>query len=110
MRGGRLRTRVTIQQIVEGVSSPLNETVKTWSTWREAYADVQFPRGREVAGENQAFILNTVVCTFRFLEVRGLTETMRLVIDGTAYDIRAIRAGLDRRDSTIVECTTDQRR
>nr|WP_276557546.1 head-tail adaptor protein [Prosthecomicrobium hirschii] len=110
MRGGRLRTRVTIQQIVEGAPSPLNETAKTWATWREAYADVQFPRGREVPGENQAFIVNTVVCTFRFFEVRGLSETMRIVIDGTPYDIRAIRPGLDRRDATIVECTTDQRR
>lgn len=95
MRAGKLRHKVTIQQPTLATNS-IGEATKTWSTYAQAWANVQPLTGRELFASQQVNAEQTVRITIRALS--GVVPTMRVLFDGRYYEILSV---IDREERGI---------
>ncbi len=79
MRAGRLRHRVTIQQPTEAGAAAGNVT-KTWSTYKETWAEIEPLSGREFF--EGAALDREITARIRMRYLSGLTADMRIVRGG----------------------------
>lgn len=84
MQAGRLRHRVTIEQVTE-TPNEFGEPTETWAEFASAWADREDLTGRELFAAQQ--VSATVTTRFTMRYVTGVTAKMRLLSDGIVYDI-----------------------
>lgn len=84
---GKLRERVTIQRASESRNA-LGETVLTWTTFAERWAQVEGVSARESleAGQSQIEVSHRV----RLRYVNGLTQNMRFMWRGRKLEITSL--------------------
>lgn len=91
MRIGELIHRVRIDAQESGASDPQTGRASLmWTTWlQDEPARMSWPRGREfeAAGATRAEL--AAVCRVRYRP--GYQPTMRVVFEGSEYNIRAVR-------------------
>lgn len=102
MRAGTLRRRITIQQRSTTKDSYGQQAV-TWTDYISCWADIQPASGRElVAAQAQQYeISHTVLIRYR----TGIVPTMRVVYQGTVYNILAIIDPDMRHESLMLSCS-----
>lgn len=82
-----LRTLVTVQQPTSGADE-LGQPLAGWSELMKLRADVRHPSGTAtIKGDAVA---SAVRASARVRRRRDVTPAMRLLIDGAAYDIKAV--------------------
>lgn len=90
MRGGKLKTRVTIQRPVEGDADGLNEKPVTWTNVVTVWAEILEQSGREFYRAQQ--VNAAVTHIFRIRYRSGLDETLRLALgDPRAQPARVLK-------------------
>jgi SPP1 family predicted phage head-tail adaptor len=87
MEPGRLRHLITIEAPVS-TQNAYGEPVVTWSDFASVYASREDLTGRELFAAQQVKAELTTRFTIRYLA--GLSETMRIVLDGVYYDIQSV--------------------
>lgn len=103
MRSGAKTEKVTIQSFTSTRDPASNEVIASWSTWREPWCIAETKRGREHFEGGQRFAETIVLLRFDYLDVDGITPTMRIVWNGATYDIRHIQPNHTLKDETVVE-------
>jgi SPP1 family predicted phage head-tail adaptor len=76
MQGGKLRTKITVQEKTDTISDS-GQAVSTFSTFRDIYADIRTPSGREFFGQDKFNATVSHVVTIRWLE--GIKPEMRIL-------------------------------
>lgn len=86
MRGGDLRSLVTLQGLVDGQDG-IGQPVQTWADVAQVWADVRFLSGLETikADAQQAITRASVRIRFR----SDVTQAMRIVHGSTVLQIKA---------------------
>ncbi|WP_210325036.1 phage head completion protein [Mesorhizobium silamurunense] len=107
MRAGSQRNPIEIQRKVQVGVDSLNAPNMVWQTWREPFAELTVLRGREHFDSQTKQRYSEEVWQFRvrYVEVEGIDASMRVVYDGTEFDIKAIRPDGQKRVDCIIECT-----
>ncbi len=108
MRSGTKTELVTIQSSAIMRNATNNEAMPVWSTWRSPWCRVEVRRGREHFSEGQRHTETVTHFFFDYLDVEGLTDTMRIVFKGETYDIRHIVPSHELKDQTMVEGVTSR--
>ena len=86
---GKLDRQITLEQLTQGQGSPYGEPTQSWTTWKEVWANVYSGGGREFDAARQ---LNAEIDTqFQIRWVDGVRPTMRILYDGTHYDIYRVQ-------------------
>lgn len=101
MRGGTLDRKAVIQQLAVTRDAALSGEVKAWSTFADVWVGVKDGGGRESITGNQTVALRTARVTMRYLS--GVTETMRVVVDGRTLEIKS-KAEIGRREGWLLTC------
>lgn len=102
MRAGRLRHRVTIEQVSEDVDSA-GGPIKEWTSINTVWANVRPVRGREFSGAAQVTAEVTHRVFMRYLA--NLTSADRLVFEGRVFDIESV-INIDERNVELeILCT-----
>ena len=97
-----LRHRVVIEQYAESTGD-YGEAVRTWSTWRERWADIRPLNGREILLAQQVGALTSHEITLRHMD--GLTAAMRINYNGRYFNIGSLRNEGERDRWLILQCT-----
>lgn len=97
MQAGRLRHRLTIESPTE-TRDALGQAVASWTTFAQVWGDFMPLSGRERFLSQQTHAEVTARAVIRYLA--GLTEKMRIVFDGDAWEILHIKD--DRRSRQLV--------
>lgn len=84
---GKMDRRITIEQPTETQGS-MGETLTTWSTFAEVWANAYSGSGREFVAARQ--INAEVSMQFQIRYIAGITATMRILYDGAYFDIDRI--------------------
>lgn len=87
MRIGKLDRRVTIQSLTETQDSA-GQPIKAYADLATIWAERRDVRGNERFASNQALAMRAAI--FRIRWRTGMTEKMRLIDDGTTYDVTGI--------------------
>ncbi len=106
MEAGKLRHRVTIQQLVAGSPQqlPNGEPDVTWTDYLTMWASVEPLRGRELMLAQQ--MQSEVDVRIRLRYRGGITADMRVTFGGVNYDIKSV-ANIDLRNSELeLMCAT----
>jgi len=88
MKIGRLDRKITIEERTDSQNT-LGEPVAVWSTYHQAFANVQKAGGSENTRTGSIVAENRVKFKIRFFD--GITEDMRIVYNGNYYDILQIQ-------------------
>ena len=90
MRAGKLRHRVTIQQLTAGSPQqlPSGEPDTSWADYLTVYASIEPLRGRELLLAQQ--LVSEVSVRIRMRYRAGVTAAMRAVFEGVNYSILAV--------------------
>lgn len=88
MAGGKYNERITIETPTH-TQDEIGGTVSTWTTFAERWAKVVHEMGSEFFANAQDTPTRRLMFVIRNLT--GLTEDMRVVYDGRAYQIHQIR-------------------
>lgn len=90
MRAGKLRHRVTIQQLVEGSpqQTPSGQPDTAWATFCTVWASIEPLRGRELIEANA--VQSKLAVRVRIRYRAGVTAAMRVVHDSVVYPIEAV--------------------
>jgi len=84
---GDLWARITIEQPTSA-QNDVGEATLTWSTFAEAWADIQPLSGREAERYGEIVGLSAHKITMRY--VPGLSSKMRVIYDGRTLEIGQI--------------------
>lgn len=89
MQAGKLTERITIEQLVEGVDE-IGQPVSEWLTYVEAWAEIRHLSGLESikAGAETSIVKSSI--RIRRRPTRKVRSSMRVVHDGTVYNIEAV--------------------
>lgn len=102
MRVGRLKTKVTIQQISEAPDA-YGDPVKTWTTFAaNRWAEVDPQRGVEQFLRQRTISEETIL--FRLRYITGVRPKMKLVYGGEDYDIRSVINVRNSDREILLEC------
>lgn len=87
MRAGRLRHKVTVQQVAHA-QDDYGETTETWSEFIESWASIEPLRGREYhdASLTQGEVDTRIVMRYR----EGILPTMRVLFGSRVFDIQTV--------------------
>lgn len=93
MKAGKLRTRITIEQLVTGSpqTTPIGEVDAAWATYASVYAQIQPMLGREfmAAEQVQSKVDTKIRCRYMPDVTDGITAAMRINASGVYYNIEA---------------------
>ena len=110
MRGGLLRYRVSIQQLVAGSPQqlPTGEPDLSWVELDEVWADIRPLRGQALFTAQQINARNNVEIDLRYTgNSKTITPRMRLVHGSTVYEILSVPPLRPARGMRfIVQCST----
>lgn len=106
MRAGRLRHRVTIQQLTAGSPNQkgTGEPDSAWTDVATVYADVRPLSGRQLLLAQQVSSEVTTEIEIRYRA--GVTAAMRAVLGSTVYEIKAVIDPEQRHIRLILQCGT----
>lgn len=106
MQAGRLRTQVTIEQLLCGSPQqlPTGEPDESWATLYTAWAHIQPVLGREYFAAEQ--VQSKVDTKIRIRYRSGITAAMRVVAGGVNYNIEAVMDIDNRHEEIILMCST----
>jgi len=100
MLAGRLDRLVTVESRAVAQDASGQE-IETWSTFAAAWAERRDMRGIERFAASQELAVRSA--TFRLRWLDGVDETMRLIDEGTTWNITGI-SGDRRKDWTELAC------
>lgn len=89
MNVGRLDRKIVIEQRSTSSENAIGESVYTWATFHTAFAAMQRVGGTEVEEADKTTATRKVKFKIRYFA--GLDETMRVLYDGSYYDITEIQ-------------------
>lgn len=98
MKAGDLDRRITIQQNTGGPDS-VGQIVDTWGNVAVVWAKIEWKNGSEEFGSAQRSAKQTAEFTIRYRP--GITPKMRVLYDGSAYDIEDVRE-TERRETLVL--------
>lgn len=102
MRSGRLRHKVTVEQVTETIDE-FGQAIKSWSTFAQPFAAIEPVSGREYFAAQQVDSEVTVKITMRYLS--GLTTKMRISWGGKIYNIQSIIDPAERTAMQTLMCS-----
>ncbi len=88
MNVGRLDRKIVIEAPTEAVNA-LGEYYSTWATYHTCFANVTRFGGIEKLEAGKVTATNRIRFKIRFFD--GITEKMRILYDGSYYDITEIQ-------------------
>ncbi len=88
MNPGRLRHRITIQELTETKDPLSGELTNDWQDVCTVWAEIKALRGREYFAAQQTIAESSHEITIRYR--RGIKPTMRAVHDDRIFDIQAV--------------------
>lgn len=97
----QLRTMVQIQRRADGEDA-LGQPLQTWTTIAAVWADVRQMNGMQSIKADAE--VSTVKASIRIRWREGVTEAMRVLANGQAYDIQAVLPDLARREYLDLVC------
>lgn len=103
MQAGKLRHRVQIQQHVQGYDEA-GQPIQEWQTVANVWAAVEPLRGRELLAAMA--LTNETTTRIRIRYHPGITGAMRVLFDGTAYNITSVIEVETRRREIQLICTS----
>jgi SPP1 family predicted phage head-tail adaptor len=98
IRAGKLRERITFQSATR-VRSPFGDGEATWADYKTVWADVRMNPQTESEGVRDA---RTQVLEAEIRYRTGITQDMRVVVRGNAFDITGVADEEGRKRSLIV--------
>lgn len=101
MNAGSLNTLVQIQQ-QSSVPDELGQPVLTWSTVCTCWADARHLSGIEAAKAGTD--ASTVKASIRIRFRTGITSSMRVIVGGVVYQIKAVMPDLRQRVFVDLVC------
>jgi SPP1 family predicted phage head-tail adaptor len=107
---GRLKTPITIEQRVAGISS-WGDPSEDWETFCQTRADIRWPSGMSTAGESITADRETsrVACSMRVRYRTGITSAMRVktTIDGVEhlFEIKSVAPDIGAKEYVDLVCT-----
>lgn len=106
MEAGKLRFRVTLQQLVAGSpqQKATGEPDEAWADVASFYADIVPLRGNQLLLAQQ--INSRVNCEVVMRYRTGVTAAMRIVHGSTIYDIEHVPPVRPRYDRFVLGCST----
>jgi SPP1 family predicted phage head-tail adaptor len=87
MQAGKLRHRITIQQLIDG-QDEIGQPAQTWSDVATVWADIRHKSGSEAIKADQ--VTSTVQASIRIRYRTGINAGMRAVHGATVYDIKSV--------------------
>lgn len=87
MRAGKLRHRITIQEVIE-TKSASGAPIHTWRDWADVWASVEPLRGREFFASKQIQAEVSTRIRIRYLE--GVTPKMQVLFNSKTYLIDSV--------------------
>lgn len=108
MQAGKLRHRVTIQQLAAGSpqKSAMGAPSKAWTDLATVWADVRPLRGRSLFLAQQAQSKVTTVIEIRYsAAVAGVTAAMRVVHGSAIYDIESAINPEQMNERILLQCS-----
>lgn len=108
MRTGSQRNPITIQRQVQVGKDKLNSPIFVWSNWRaEIFCEVETRRGKEQFDPIANIRYSEEVWRFRtrYDEVVGADTSMRIIHEGSTFNIKAILPDGQRHDDCVIEAT-----
>ena len=93
MEAGRLRHRITIQQVAEAQDT-YGEPIKTWSTFAQRWAAINQVTGKENFNASQFAPDATTRVELRYLA--GVTPKMRVKFGTRTFEIKAVLNNMER--------------
>ena len=87
MRAGRLRHRITIQQVTEG-QDETGAVTETWNEFATVWADMEPIAGKEYFAAKQTMAETTHRIRIRYLS--GVVPKMRVLFGSRTFDITEI--------------------
>lgn len=90
MRASKAQVDIEIQQRVTGRDPEYNEIVITWSTFIECAAEMTEGKGGERFVDNQRVYEAPSTFRCRAEDADGITPDMRIIFEGTIYNIVSI--------------------
>jgi SPP1 family predicted phage head-tail adaptor len=109
MRAGKLRHRVTIQQLVAGSPQrrPTGEPDEVWTDLATVWADVRPLRGKSLFEAQQAMSkVNTVIEIRYSTTVASVTAAMRVSFNSQLFDIEAVVSPEYTNERLLLQCST----
>ncbi len=88
MRGGRLRRRVTIQQIASLTKTAAGEDVPVWDEFATTWADVLPQDGRQFVAADGQHARVPMQVKIRYMV--GVTRRMRLVLGARVIELESV--------------------
>lgn len=101
MRAGRLRHRVTIQQVTR-TRDGFGQPVESWSAFATVWAAVEPLRGREYFAAQQFAAETTHKITLRYLA--SVLPSMRVLFGSRVFRIEAIKDSAERNVQMELMC------
>ena len=104
MRAGRLRYKVTIQEVAETTDS-YGSFTESWTTYGTVWAEIDPPKGREyfAAGQKQAEVTTRI----RIRYLSGVTPKMRVLFGSRILKINSVIDTDERNIEQILMCVED---
>ena len=110
MRAGRLRTRITIQQLAIGSpqQKPSGAPDAAWATYCEVYASIDPIIGREyfAAQQVQSEVDTKIRVRYMTAVTAGITAAMRVSAGGVIYTIKAVIDVENRHRELLLMCSS----
>lgn len=109
MRAGKLRHRVTIQQLVAGSpqKTPMGAPDEAWTDVATVWADVRPLRGKALFEAQQALSrVNTVIEIRYSATVAAVTSAMRATLGNVVFDIEAVVNPEYNNQRLLLQCST----
>lgn len=103
MRAGQLNRRITIQQRTSAQDAA-GQPVLTWVDVATVWANIAGDNGLRTIHVAGDIPLSVKRYSFRIRFREGLNEAMRVLYDGTPFDIRAVRMDYAGRQWTDLVC------
>jgi SPP1 family predicted phage head-tail adaptor len=108
MRIGALRGLLTIQREVQVGVDKVNAPVMHWQDWRpDVFCEVEVRRGKEQFDTASKQRYSEEVWRFRtrYDEIIGIDNSMRVLHEGSTFDIKAVLPDGHRHIDCVIECT-----
>lgn len=118
LAAGNQSTKVRIERATSTSDPESNESVSTWAKFREAWLSFDPRTGGEYDEGGGRYSQTVVNMTGDYLDLRGVTAGMRLVVPdpsqpddaalATIYDIKTVLPDNDRRGRTKLQCVSGE--
>lgn len=104
MRAGQRETPISIISATEVRDPQYGNPELSWSPFREnLWSSAEFRKGREFFENGALISQNSMLFTLDWMDGQGLDEGMRIVCNGTEYNIKSIDRDLDLKRHVKIE-------